>query len=364
MSNQQNNPYTNWNSNFSNDSPYQNQIQSSSYQNFSFQTHSSQSSITKLFEKDSSIPVVSVVVTICDGSTYDSLFSSVEQKPPQGRVAVYSVPTEKLETLLKDMKAGESDDKIIQELIVDMKSVTPDCIVFNWECCSGCGNSTFKNSAVTFELIKHLLDSGSMVMLGDFSMKALINQWDVDSLGPCPFVKLGECSDKIELNFNPSKLTSCPSKQLEMVGKLCETGKCVIHALSGTIVFGYNPKNSDTDVYDLEILTVATNKNNHKENLFQIEGTKVEGTVGHAMLKYKSGGIMMVSAGHWIELTHLDVNEDSMEKVSKEYGELYDTEFQNIKKSNASQEMKQQQYNSLSSNWVQRNAPTNYMNYK
>jgi hypothetical protein len=325
---------------------------------------SSQNPIVKIFEKDSSIPVVSVVVTICDGSTYDSLFISVEQQPPQGRVSVYSVKTLHLPTLLKDIKAGESDDKITQDLLSDMKSVTADCIVFNWECCSGCGGSTFKDEKITFELIKHLLDSGNLVMLGDFSMKALINQWNQDLLGPCPFVKLGECSDKIELNFNPSKLTSCPSKQLEMVGKLCETGKCVIHALGGTIVFGYNPKNSDTDVYDLEILTVASNKNNYKENLFQIEGTTVEGTVGHAMLKYKSGGIMMVSAGHWIELNHLDVNEDSMEKVAKECGELYDTEFQNIKKSNESQEMKQERYNSLSSNWVQRNAPTNYMNYK
>ncbi len=33
-----------------------------------------------------------------------------------------------------------------------------------------------------------------MVMFSDFSLKALINQWDESKLGPNPFKKVGETS--------------------------------------------------------------------------------------------------------------------------------------------------------------------------
>ena len=309
------------------------------------------------------LQVVSVVVTICDGNSYDALFESVHQKPPTGRVAVYSVAPDSLNDVYKAIKDKESDDEIIQELLKDMNSLSPDCIVFNWECCSGCSFESF-SSDITFDLVKYLLDQGTMVMFGDFSAKALIKTWDSKKLGPNPFKKLGETNDSIQLNFNSKSLSECPSKQLEMVGKLCESGECVIHALGGTIVFGVDWKNVDNDQYDLEILTIATSTLVDSENLCEIKDVKRKGTVGHAMVKYKSGGLMLVSAGHWIELSHLNVNEDSMEKVSKEFGALYVNEFENIKKSNVSQEMKQQQYNAMASNWVQRNAPTNYMNFK
>jgi hypothetical protein len=38
-------------------------------------------------------------------------------------------------------------------------------------------------------------------MFSDFSLKALINEWDSHKLGPNPFKKVGETSAAFELKF-------------------------------------------------------------------------------------------------------------------------------------------------------------------
>jgi len=50
------------------------------------------------------------------------------------------------------------------------------------------------------------------------------------------------------------------------------------------------------------------------ENQWEVDGKK--GTIGHVMVTYKSGGIMILSAGHWVELSRLDVNFENLERVA------------------------------------------------
>lgn len=57
-----------------------------------------------------------------------------------------------------------------------------------------------------------------MAMFSDFSLKALISDWNADLLGPNPFVQTGETSNSIEMKFNPGDLKECPSAQLQIVG--------------------------------------------------------------------------------------------------------------------------------------------------
>ncbi len=71
-----------------------------------------------------------------------------------------------------------------------IKKIHPDCVVFNWECCgSYSGQSFIEGKDKVFKFLKIVLDKGHMVMFSDFSLKALINDWDSNLLGPNPFVK-------------------------------------------------------------------------------------------------------------------------------------------------------------------------------
>jgi hypothetical protein len=87
-----------------------------------------------------------------------------------------------------------------------------------------------------------------MVMCSDFSLKALINEWSEQHLGPNPFVEIGECKGLVRLHFNPEVLAGCSSAQLRKVGELCEEGAVDVMAMQGTIVYGVDRTKADTTV--------------------------------------------------------------------------------------------------------------------
>lgn len=57
-------------------------------------------------------------------------------------------------------------------------------------------------------------------MFSDFSLKALIKEWDENVLGPNPFEKVGETSTPIKLKFDKQTLLDSPSSQLQAVAQL------------------------------------------------------------------------------------------------------------------------------------------------
>lgn len=83
-------------------------------------------------------------------------------------------------------------------------------------------------------------------MFSDFSLKALISQWDAKKLGPNPFKKLTETSSPFELSFDNNRLRDCPSAQLQLVGEMAESGKCNVGAMGGTIVYTVDTKTQPT----------------------------------------------------------------------------------------------------------------------
>lgn len=73
-------------------------------------------------------------------------------------------------------------------------------MVFNWECSSGYSGESFnEGNKNLFEFVKAMIDRGHMTMFSDFSLKALIAQWDKKLLGPNPFVKTSEHSGHFTL---------------------------------------------------------------------------------------------------------------------------------------------------------------------
>ena len=91
-------------------------------------------------------------------------------------------------------------------MIEFINSVDPDCVVFNWECCSFYADKKFgEGNDTIFELLELVIQKGYMAMFSDFSLKALIAQWREKSLGPNPFSNFSEHSSNFTLNFKDRK---------------------------------------------------------------------------------------------------------------------------------------------------------------
>jgi len=308
-----------------------------------------------------------VIITSHSGSSYDKLFNHEKQEVPDGIVTVYVASPTYYSVIQKRLEEDKpSEDKVLEKVVKEIKELDPENVLFNWECSSGF-QSGFPGE--TIKVIKFLLDRGYMLMFSDFAMKGLIGTWDEALLGPCPFLNMSSCSGMINLKFEPQKLKDGPSSQLEMIGNLCETGECSINTLSGTIVIGVNhEKSNNNGFYELEVMTIVTNivvGQVHDSHLVSIGDSK--GTVGHAILRYKSGGLLVASAGHWIELKNLgNVSEQKIQEIVEQYSSGGKTGYMEsyTELNNYTGEEREMRKQKLVSQMVQRSAPAKYKKKK
>lgn len=102
------------------------------------------------------------------------------------------------------------------------------------------------------KLVTQILKGKHMAMFSDFSLKALIEEWDQSILGPNPFKRMtSEFSSTVQLKFDPETLKHSPSAQLQSVGDLSDGGKCNVHCLGGTIIYSVDMKKTDHKAYNL-----------------------------------------------------------------------------------------------------------------
>lgn len=292
--------------------------------------------------KETPKEVASVVVTICESASYDELFRKLPQESEYGRVNVYSVkPGMMLELIqkalsneiidnFKDSKGSALAPKtrdILKQLKKDCDEAGADAVCVNFECCGAytsagfvqSGNKKYKD--IYLDFITFLAtDFGCMQMFSDFSLKALIADWDAERLGPNPFENVGEFGGSMQLGFDPEKLKLSPSAQLNTVGSLSENGTAKLHAMIGTIAFtitdeAQNIANETEELaeeqkevspekmkylepYEVQVLTVATEfcnkaftKNKLKEleksdKLVVCEEKEKRGLAGHVLLTF------------------------------------------------------------------------------
>eukprot|EP00755_Sulcionema_specki_P006504 Sspe_Gene.35656::Locus_17264_Transcript_2_2_Confidence_0.667_Length_1157::g.35656::m.35656 len=159
-------------------------------------------------------------------------------------------------------------------------------------------------------------------MYSDFSLKALIRHWDESLLGPKALEAKGVCGERITLHFSTDELKECPSAQLVKLAELCAEGEAEVSAMSDTIVFAALSEPPSAP-YEVQVLTVATALDGKKAQPLNEIGSHA-GTAGHVLLKYRSGGLLLCSAGHWHELTRINTTEENvMRSVQAQYGEAY-----------------------------------------
>lgn len=98
---------------------------------------------------------------------------------------------------------------------------------------------------------------------------------------------------------------------------MAEDGRCNIHALGGTIQFCVDSEKLNHEVYKTEVLTVVSNIKPPKANYVSKIGVN-EGSAGHVLLRYPSGGVILTSMGHWIELMKIDTSEKKLFEVAEQ----------------------------------------------
>ncbi|MBI5512361.1 MAG: hypothetical protein HY909_01255 [Deltaproteobacteria bacterium] len=286
-------------------------------------------------------PLVAVVVTVHDGSSFDPLFREYPQESPEGRVSVWSCGTTSLAPLLERLQRegaapgeGEAEDPFAA-LYAELASVDVDSVVFNWECCSECTDAGFRDTALVLRAVEVLLARGHTLMFSDFSLKALLGVWKKRAaagfLGPCPLVKLGEFGARFELRFDAAALQGCGSAQLERVGDLCEGGQASVQAMGGTVAYTLDAEAARGAPYQVKVLTVVTSFEGQsalERYESALQGGRVcvvgshRGAAGHARITYPNGGSMLLSCGHWVELVKLDVTAERLVRVAEQtYGQ-------------------------------------------
>lgn len=270
--------------------------------------------------------LVAVIVTISEGQSYDEMFSTVKPTTVAGeRVSTYAVGCGDVAQMHQLLSSAAPPTAGWRSLVDDVRSVPADSVVFNWECCAGCGKHAFPRSeqaagaSETMRFLGFLLRSGWTAMCSDFSLKSLIFEWSEEELGPKPFVQLGGCSGQLLLEFAPAELQheEVP-QQLQVLGDLCgDRGKAVVQAMGDTIVYSVDPRRTPSDRYDLKVLTVVTDGVQVAEDLkCSVGGGLRRGAAGHVTLTYKEGGQLVTSNGHWIELSRIDVSLESVERAA------------------------------------------------
>mmetsp|Transcript_109093 Transcript_109093/g.209625 ORF Transcript_109093/g.209625 Transcript_109093/m.209625 type:complete len:598 (-) Transcript_109093:209-2002(-) len=280
--------------------------------------------------------LVGVVVTLHEGSSYDPMFREIKPTAATGEeVRVYSLASRDVQLLhdyLSPTTAVPEDQPSWQSLVNDVREVPADTVVFNFECCSACGDHGFQQhhgfqqrgrASPTIPFIGFAVRSGWTVMCSDFSLKSLLADWSEEELGPNPFLRAGSCSSQFCLEFVPADLEQADvPQQLKVVGELCaDQGKAYVKAMGNTILYTVNPRRTMTDRYNLKVLTVVTNQTMRDDTVScsvgEGSGSK-RGAAGHVILTYPEGGQLVTSMGHWIELTRVETSLESVLRCAEQ----------------------------------------------
>ena len=283
---------------------------------YSVQPNAAMKASVKLLKAvDKEKKIVAVIVSFVSSNSYDHLFTSVEQQAEEGtQVLVYSVSSNSVKMILEAFE-GKVEDEVVTSMVDQIKELDSDCVVFNWECCQGYSEERFaEGKGDVFRFVDAMLKRGHMLMFSDFSLKALIKDWDAGTLGPNPFVKVSEFGGDFQLSFDCNKLRDCPSAQLQVIGEMAAEGHCNVNAMGGTIVYGVKQEHQN-DFYDLEVLSVASSLKT--EGKYLCKSGEKSGAAGHVLLKYKKGGFLLTSMGHWIELMKIDTTEKALFDVAE-----------------------------------------------
>merc|ERR1712216_171837 len=84
------------------------------------------------------------------------------------------------------------------------------------------------------------------------------------------------------------------------------------------------------------------------------------GWAGHVLLTYPSGGRILASAGHWVELSRIDVSETDLHQAAASFGAAFQSEVQGSLAACATPAERQHTVQMYSAQMVQQSLPSMY----
>ena len=179
------------------------------------------------------LQVSAIIINITESTSFDLMFTSYPQKSTDNTCTLVYHATYQNVIEIFDCLAGKSTTKkpILSRIVEQIKSIDPDCTIWNWECCSAGETEMFPPDGSTQRVVKGLLGLGYMVMFSDWSLKWFIRNWDEGVLGANPFIHVGDFpGGTVKLGFDKQRLLASPSTQLHLLAGLSETNFCEVKA--------------------------------------------------------------------------------------------------------------------------------------
>lgn len=312
------------------------------------------------------IDPTSVIICISSCETYDDAYRNVNEKENE-KIDYFVIGYKKISEFYKIIVENEeTNSSEYQKLKKSLEIVNSDSVMVYFECCSFLTDNGFHFTEKCMELIEYFIfNKKYLVLCADFSLKCLINDWKEEKFGKTPFngyssLKNGE----IDISFNKEKFINSGLRQFKVLGELVDhnkqIGKILLKVLQDTISFEIN--NIKNEKYTIDILSIITEKiddeydnvdnpkkkqktNNTINNTLNISSelsntptlcnfneNKVNdelvindnSLVGHAIINFKDGGKLLLSNGHFSELSRINCSDKSLEEtITNVFGDNY-----------------------------------------
>lgn len=281
------------------------------------------------------------------------------------------------------------------DIIINKKETTNDCyinfindlnkvasknVMIYFECCSYLSMNEYHFPNKCIEIIEYfVLEKKYLILCADFSLKALINDWNVDIFGKNPMIKYKEINEqKLEIEFEKKKFADSGLKQLKIMSDLVDDnndkGKIILHVLDCTVSFKLD--NLKDEKYNIDILSIVKKADNNNSNTLKRKKISTESDdddiniskrnkicecaikkekifnnfIGQAVINFVDGGKIFVSNGHFSELCNINCTDKSLfNSIEKTLGKKYYENFlDNIKNVNDDDEIEKLKNNSIS----------------
>ena len=280
-----------------------------------------------------------IILCIYSSVSYDDMYRKVESSD-DNKINIYSVGYETIDNfydIIINKKSTINESYV--NLMDDLEKVKPENVMIYFECCSYFESVGYKFTNNCIKLIEYFIfNKKYLILCADFSLKALINSWDVELFGPNPMTRCADITEQqIEIEFEKDKFTSSGLKQLQVISGLVDSdnnkGEISLHVLDKTISYKLNRENDDK--YEINILSIVKkeekkydsldlNNNEHilkkrtlSNNDYVVtkkEENILNNFIGQAIINFKEGGKIFASNGHFSELCNINCSKKTLLK--------------------------------------------------
>jgi hypothetical protein len=270
--------------------------------------------------------------------SYDKAY---RKSAKNSKINTYMVNYDNLEDFVKIIKKEKEinteDNLPYKNLLRDFDKLDGKSIMVYFECCAFLTGNEPKFSSTIMSLISYLLfEKKCFILFSDFSLKTLISSWNEETFGLNPFVRYEDLkTGEVKITFEKEKFKNSNLKQLQVISDLVSTneeiGNISIKVLEDTISFGFKEELLNTEFYNIEILSNVLNKTDSHE----LKRRRIEkSSIGQAIINFKKDnencGKILVSNGHFCELSQINYNEDSlMSSIKSNLGQDYYNDIKN-----------------------------------